>query len=168
MPVASKAPHWQAVRATKKIAFMAARSSTRGLWQPSGWALRGGRNCSISSQSSSGMRQPSSLVTSPIKSRSPFLPKTSPSSAHLSRPSEIGSKPHLFHRFSSTNVSNRRGRVCRFPFPLWPWCFHPVQLPTGVLSPDYRSCHSHLRCCLVCSTKSLRQGPQQLMVVSRC
>ena len=38
MPVASRAPHWQPVRSTKKMASMALRSATRGLWQPSGWS----------------------------------------------------------------------------------------------------------------------------------
>ena len=42
MPVASRAPHWQPVRSTKKMASMALRSATRGLWQPSGWRGRGG------------------------------------------------------------------------------------------------------------------------------
>ena len=67
MPVASKAPHWQPVRSTNKMAFIAARSDTRGRWQPKGWALRAGKNCSSSCQSSSEMRQPSSLMIKPIK-----------------------------------------------------------------------------------------------------
>ena len=36
MPVAFNAPHWQPVRRTKKMASMALRSATLGLWQPSG------------------------------------------------------------------------------------------------------------------------------------
>jgi len=35
IPVALSAPHWLPVRRTKKIASIAARSGTRGLWQPS-------------------------------------------------------------------------------------------------------------------------------------
>ena len=67
MPVPFSAPHWQPVRSTKRIAFIAAQSGVRGLWQPSGCGLPGGRNSSISCQSSSGTRQPSSLMTSPIE-----------------------------------------------------------------------------------------------------
>ena len=36
MPVAFRAFHWQPVRSTKKMASIAVRSGTRGLWQPSG------------------------------------------------------------------------------------------------------------------------------------
>ena len=66
MPVALSAFHWQPVRRTKKIASIAARSGTRGLWQPSGCGGRGGRSGSILAHSSSGSRQPSS--------RTPALP----------------------------------------------------------------------------------------------
>jgi hypothetical protein len=48
------------VRSTKKIASIAARSGTRGLWQPSGCCGRGGSSGSIFAQSASGKRQPSS------------------------------------------------------------------------------------------------------------
>lgn len=36
IPVAFRAFHWQPVRSTKNIAFIAERSGTRGLWQPNG------------------------------------------------------------------------------------------------------------------------------------
>jgi len=60
MRVSFSAFHWQPVRSTKKMASIAARSGTRGLWQPSGCFGRGGNNGSISAQSASGSRQPSS------------------------------------------------------------------------------------------------------------
>jgi hypothetical protein len=60
MRVWCKALHWQPVRSTKKIASMAARSSTRGLWQPRGCLGRGGSSSSNLAHSSSGKRQPSS------------------------------------------------------------------------------------------------------------
>ena len=60
MLVSRKAFHWQPVRSTKKIASMAARSGTRGLWQPSGCFGRGGSKGSILAHNSSGKRQPSS------------------------------------------------------------------------------------------------------------
>ena len=56
MPVAFSAFHWHPVRRTKKIASIAARSGTRGLWQPSGWEGRGGRSGSSRAHSSSGIR----------------------------------------------------------------------------------------------------------------
>jgi hypothetical protein len=60
MPVTFSAFHWQPVRSTKKIASIAARSGTRGLWQPKGCLGRGGSSGSIRAHSSSGSRQPSS------------------------------------------------------------------------------------------------------------
>ncbi len=60
MPVARKAFHWQPVRSTKKIASIAARSGTRGLWQPKGCFGRGGNSGSMLAHASSGSRQPSS------------------------------------------------------------------------------------------------------------
>ena len=42
MPVPLSAFQWQPVLSTNKIAFIASRSGTRGLWQPNGWAGRGG------------------------------------------------------------------------------------------------------------------------------
>ena len=51
---------WQPVRSTKQIASIAARSGTRGSWQPSGCLGRGGSSGSIFAHSSSGSRQPSS------------------------------------------------------------------------------------------------------------
>jgi hypothetical protein len=39
MPVAFSAFHWQPVRSTNKIAVIASRSGTRGLWQSSGHTL---------------------------------------------------------------------------------------------------------------------------------
>lgn len=62
IPVASSAPHWQPVRSTKKIPSIAARSSIRGLWHPSGCALRGGKSGTISAHSASGNLHPSSLT----------------------------------------------------------------------------------------------------------
>jgi hypothetical protein len=66
MPVPLSAFHWQPVRSTNKIAFIASRSGTRGLWQPNGWVGRGGNNGSSSDHSCSGILQPSSLVTNPM------------------------------------------------------------------------------------------------------
>ena len=66
MPVALSAFHWQPVRSTKKIASIAARSGTRGLWQPSGCFRRGGSKGSSCFHNRSGIRQPSSLVMSPM------------------------------------------------------------------------------------------------------
>ena len=66
MPVASSAFHWQPVRSTKRIAFIAERSGTRGLWQPSGCFRLGGSSGSITAHSSSGILQPSSLQNRPI------------------------------------------------------------------------------------------------------
>jgi hypothetical protein len=56
-PVGTPARGWLSV---------ALRSGTRGLWQPKGCAGRGGSSGSTRSHSQSGMRQPSSLTTSPI------------------------------------------------------------------------------------------------------
>ena len=44
MRVSSSASHRQPVRSTKEMASIAARSGTRGLWQPSGsgWSGSGG------------------------------------------------------------------------------------------------------------------------------
>ena len=58
--VSRSAFHWQPVRSTKKIASIAERSGTRGLWQPSGCFGRGGSSGSIFAHSASGSRQPSS------------------------------------------------------------------------------------------------------------
>lgn len=66
MPVAFSAFHWQPVRSTNRIAVIASRSGTRGLWQPSGCGLPDGINGSICDQSTSGMRQPSPRSTSPM------------------------------------------------------------------------------------------------------
>jgi hypothetical protein len=67
MPVALSAFHWQPVRNTKKMASIAFRSGTRGLWQPKGCLGRGGSKGSILAQSSSGSRQPSSrTLTRPL------------------------------------------------------------------------------------------------------
>src|SRR4051794_19827224 len=66
MPVALSAPHWLPVRSTKKIPSMAARSGTRGLWQPSGWLGRGGSSGAIRSHKASGIRQPLSWIIWPI------------------------------------------------------------------------------------------------------
>ncbi len=71
MRVSFSAFHWQPVRSTKKMASIAARSGTRGLWQPSGCFGRGGSSGSILAQSASGSRQPPSrtrrlFVFSPV------------------------------------------------------------------------------------------------------
>ena len=60
MPVSLSAFHWHPVRSTKKIASIAARSGTRGLWHPSGCFGRAGNSGSIFAHSASGSRQPSS------------------------------------------------------------------------------------------------------------
>ena len=57
MPVSFSAFHWQPVRRTKKMASIAARSGTRGRWQPKGCGFLGGRSGSIRSHISSGMRK---------------------------------------------------------------------------------------------------------------
>ena len=56
-PVAEIAFHWEPVRSRKKVASIARRSSTRGLWQPSGCAVRGGTSGAISAHSASGVCQ---------------------------------------------------------------------------------------------------------------
>ncbi len=73
MPVSLRAFHWQPVRSTKKIASIAARSGTRGLWQPSGCFGRGGSIGSILAQSASGRRQPSSRTRRLFVFRSALL-----------------------------------------------------------------------------------------------
>ena len=73
MPVSRSAFHWHPVRSTKKIASIAARSGTRGLWQPSGCFGRGGRSRSILAQSASGSRQPSSRTRPLLVFRSALL-----------------------------------------------------------------------------------------------
>jgi hypothetical protein len=70
MFVSRKAFHWQPVRSTKKIASIAARSGTRGLWQPSGCFGRGGSSGSIFAHSASGKRQPSSQTRRVVGFRS--------------------------------------------------------------------------------------------------
>jgi hypothetical protein len=56
--------HRHPVRSTNEIAFIACRSGAGGLWQPSGYGLQGGKSGSIRSHDVSGIRQPSSFVTS--------------------------------------------------------------------------------------------------------
>jgi hypothetical protein len=56
-PVSCSAFHWHPVRRTKKMAFMAQRSSTRGRWHPRGYGFRGGSNGWMYAHSSSGIRQ---------------------------------------------------------------------------------------------------------------
>jgi len=56
IPVAFRAFHWHPVRSTKKMASIALRSGTLGLWPPKGWGGRGGKSGSIRSQRASGMR----------------------------------------------------------------------------------------------------------------
>jgi hypothetical protein len=63
MPVWFSAFHWHPVRSTKKMASIAARSGTRGLWQPSGCFGRGGSSGSIFAHNASGSRQPSSRAS---------------------------------------------------------------------------------------------------------
>lgn len=68
MPVPFSAFHWQPVRNTKRIAFIASRSATRGLWQPSGCSGLAGSNRSILTHNSSGILQWSSFAISPMPS----------------------------------------------------------------------------------------------------
>ena len=75
MPVTFSAFHWQPVRSTRKIASIAARSGTRGLWQPSGCLGRGGSSGSILAHSSSGSRQPSSRTCALMIHRHASTPK---------------------------------------------------------------------------------------------
>jgi hypothetical protein len=69
MPVSLRAFHWHPVRSTKKIASIAERSGTRGLWQPSGCFGRGGSSGSILAHSASGSRQPSSRMRRLVRFR---------------------------------------------------------------------------------------------------
>jgi len=83
IPVLSSAPHWQPVRNTKKIASIALRSSTRGLWHPSGCRLRGGKSGAICAQSTSGNLQPSSrtlalFMRAPLVRRAHHVKEPSP------------------------------------------------------------------------------------------
>ena len=73
--VSRSAFHWQPVRSTKKMASIAARSGTRGLWQPSGCFGRGGRCGAILAHSPSGSRQPSSRTRRLVVFR-PVFPVT--------------------------------------------------------------------------------------------
>jgi hypothetical protein len=68
MPLAARAFHCMPVRNTRRMAFIALLSGTRGRWQPSGCGGggRGGRRGSIFAHSQSGMRQPSSRSMSPM------------------------------------------------------------------------------------------------------
>ena len=59
-PFVSKAFHWQPVRSTKKMAFSAARSGTRGRWQPGG----GGFGLCMGSSGSSRAHNVSEIVNS--------------------------------------------------------------------------------------------------------
>lgn len=86
MPVARNACHWLPVRRTKKMASMAERSGTRGLWQPSGCAGRSGSRGSMRSHNSSGNRQPSSWTNLPIRTSVPESPEIQ------TFPTEISSK----------------------------------------------------------------------------
>ncbi len=83
MPVAFSTFHWQPVRSTKKIASMALRSGTRGLWQPKGCFGRAGSRGSILAHSASGRRQPSSRTAHALTS---FLPHSVPSNEMVSSP----------------------------------------------------------------------------------
>jgi hypothetical protein len=67
IPVAFSAFHWHPVRSTKRMAFIAARSGTRGLWQPSGCGLPAGISGSSCRHKISGIRHPSSRSTSPME-----------------------------------------------------------------------------------------------------
>ena len=68
IPVPLSAFHWQPVRSTNTIASMAARSLTRGRWQPSGCGLCAGSSASICAHTVSGRRHPSSCLTMPMMS----------------------------------------------------------------------------------------------------
>jgi hypothetical protein len=80
MSISRSAFHWHPVRSTKKMASIAARSGTLGLWQPSGCFGRGGGSGSISAHSVSGSRQPSSrtrrrlrLIDHPDRARPSYM-----------------------------------------------------------------------------------------------
>ncbi|OIQ81588.1 hypothetical protein GALL_366410 [mine drainage metagenome] len=90
IPVADSAFHWQPVRNTNRIAFIASRSGTRGLWHLNGCSLRSGSKGSILSHKLSGNRQPSSFMISPIPP--PKVVVLPPLTAKLV-PTEIRSKP---------------------------------------------------------------------------
>jgi len=74
IPVALSAFHWHPVRSTKKMASIASRSDTRGLWQPSGCFRRAGSKGSSCFHNRSGIRQPSSLLMSPMTTPSTRKP----------------------------------------------------------------------------------------------
>ena len=81
--MALSAFHWHPVRSTKKIASIAARSGTRGLWQPKGCAGRGGGSGVIFAHSPSGSRQPSSrtgvlAMVGPLQPQRPDLALMAP------------------------------------------------------------------------------------------
>jgi len=94
MPVALSAPHWLPVRRMKKIPSRAARSGTRGLWQPSGWLGRGGSSAAIRSHKASGIRQPLSWIISPIALLHCHVVFKQQQSGRQILPTGIGSKRH--------------------------------------------------------------------------
>jgi hypothetical protein len=67
IPVPFRAFQGHPVRSTNTIAFMASRSGTRGLWQPSGCGGGEGSSGCIFTHSSSGILQRSSLATRPMQ-----------------------------------------------------------------------------------------------------
>jgi len=67
IPVASNAFHCIPVLSTKRIAFIMTRSGTRLRQQPSGCTGGAGINGAIRDHNQSGIRHPSSSVTSPVE-----------------------------------------------------------------------------------------------------
>ena len=105
MPVPLSAFQWQPVLSTNKIAVIAARSGTRGLWQPNGWAGRGGSSGSSSDHSSSGILQPSSLVTSPMPAGVHDLNKEPQSFATICEGwTQMELHPHFFKKLACAHA----------------------------------------------------------------
>jgi hypothetical protein len=67
IPVASSAFHCIPVLSTNRIAFMITRSGTRRRQQPNGCTDGGGINGAIHTHNQSGIRHPSSSLTSPVE-----------------------------------------------------------------------------------------------------
>src|ERR1700712_1401923 len=109
MFVSLSAFHWHPVRSTKKIASIAARSGTRGLWQPNGCLGRGGSSFSISAHNASGKRQPSSR-TRRFVVFSPSFAMPQIWAASISLSTGIGSKP--IH--AGGDAENAHERACGF------------------------------------------------------
>ena len=122
MPVSLSAFHWHPVRSTKKIASIAARSGTRGLWHPRGWGGRAGSRGCIFAHSASGRRQPSSRTRRPGVLNASFFVMPQIWAASAALPSGIGFKPPRFglrdHRARSRSASGRDGLIANDKFCL--------------------------------------------------